>query len=432
MNRPPPEPSKSPRFFYGWVIVAMVAAASFSISTESFPVLSVLMKPITTDLEWSRSTFVAPISIGGILGGGIALFAGPLVDRYGSRWALVISFGMLGASFVLMAAMSQLWHLYALQLMARMTTTGVASVAMAVIIPNWFIVQRGKALSISSLGHHFGATVIPAMVQVLSSIWGWRAATAGAGLLIWAVSTVPIAIFMRSRPEDMGLVPDGAPIEDLRTGPSTQGRRRPEHADVSVTLRDASRTPAFYLILAATTLWWFARTGVALNAIPYFTDEGIGQGVAVTVIVVHSGVSMVGALAAGFLRDHMNIRVVMAADFLLTAAGFVLLLVAHTVPLAFLWAIFYGMAYGASVPLQRLIVADYFGRRHLGSIEGVIRAGNTIAQSAGPFTTALVFDLTDSYKLIFTVFIGVNLAAMGLIVLARPPVHRTLETTPAR
>ena len=431
MNRPSPQPPKRPRFFYGWTIVAVVAAGSFSVSTESFPVLSILMKPITADLDWSRSTFAAPISIGGMLGGVIAIFAGPLVDRYGSRWALVISFGMLGASFVLMSAMDQLWHLYALQFMARMTTTGVVSVAMAVIIPNWFIVKRGKALSISSLGHPVGATFIPAFVQGLTSIWGWRTAAAGAGLLIWAVSTIPTAMLLRRRPEDMGLLPDGAPTEDLRESSATQEPRRPEHADVSVTLRVASSSTAFYFIMAATTLWWFARTGVAFNAIPYFTDQGIGQEIAVTVIVVHSLVSMIGTLAAGYLRDRMSIRLVMAGDYVLVAASFGLLLLANTVPLAFLWAIVYGISQGASAPLQRLITADYFGRRHLGSIMGIMRAVNTLAQAAGPFVTALFFDLTDSYKLIFAVFIGVNLAAMGLIMLARPPVHPVLENTPA-
>jgi predicted MFS family arabinose efflux permease len=78
-----PPPKRKPRFFYGWIVVAVVAAGGFSASTESFPVLGVFLKPITDDLGWSRAAFTAPLSIGGLLGGALALFLGPLVDRYG-------------------------------------------------------------------------------------------------------------------------------------------------------------------------------------------------------------------------------------------------------------------------------------------------------------------------------------------------------------
>ena len=44
-----------------------------------------------------------------------------------------------------------------------------------------------------------------------------------------------------------------------------------------------------------------------------------------------------------------------------------------------------------------------------------------VAQAAGPLVAATFYDVTDSYRLIFTVFIFVNLAAVAAIVLARPP-----------
>ena len=74
-----------------------------------------------------------------------------------------------------------------------------------------------------------------------------------------------------------------------------------------------------------------------------------------------------------------------------------------------------------AVPLQRLMYADYFGRRHLGSIEGVVRAAQNIAQAAGPLVAALAFDATDSYRAIFTVFVLTNLGAAALVAAARSP-----------
>ena len=422
LSTPTPPKQRKPRFFYGWIIVAVVAAGGFSASTESYPVLGVFLKPITDDLGWSRAAFTAPLSIGGLLGAFLALLLGPLVDRYGSRWALTIAFALLGLSFVLMSLVGHLWQYTAIQIVARSMNTGVLSVAMAVIIPNWFLVKRGKAISLGAIGFPIGAAVMPLYVQGLISLGGWRAATIGAGILIWVVSLIPASLLLRRRPEDIGLLPDGAlPVEEAgpNARPTADLRSGPE--EPTIKLGSALRLPAFYYIQAAGSLWWFARTGVALHAIPYFTDQGLSSQVAVGALVVHSLFAVPGTFAAGYLRDRFSIRWVMSADYALTAAAFVLVLFADTPVLVMIWAVFYGFVQGAANPLQRLIFADYFGRRHLGSIEGVSRAVQNIAQAAGPLVVAAVYDSTNSYHVIFTIFIGMNLAAMVFIALARAP-----------
>jgi sugar phosphate permease len=189
----------------------------------------------------------------------------------------------------------------------------------------------------------------------------------------------------------------------------------------AITLNGALRIPSFYLILAAGSLWWFARTGLVLHAIPYLTDNGLSPAVAVSALVLHSIVAILGTFIAGFLRDRFSIRYIMAVNFALTALAFVIVLAVSTSWMAIAWAVLYGGVQGMANPLQRLIFADYFGRRHLGSIQGVSRAVQNVAQAAGPLVAATFYDVTDSYRLIFTVFIFVNLAAVAAIVLARPP-----------
>lgn len=413
---------RKPHFFYGWVIVAVVAAGGFSSSTESFPVLGVFLKPITEDLGWSRAAFTAPVSIGGLLGGVLALLIGPLVDRYGSRWALSIAFGLLGLSFVLMSIMGSLWEYYGIQIVARSMNTGVLAVATAVIIPNWFIAKRGKALSLGAIGFPIGAAVMPLFVQGLTSLWGWRTATVGAGILIWIISLIPASLLLKRSPEDIGLLPDGAEPPEQDDGTATPiADMRKGSEEPALSLRSAMRMPTFYFIQAAGSLWWFGRTGVILHTIPYFTDRGLSAEFAVTALVVHSLAAVPGTFLAGYLRDRFAIRWIITGDYALTAAAFVLLLAADTTFLVMVWAILYGVIHGAANPLQRLMFADYFGRRHLGSIEGVSRAIQNIAQAAGPLVAAAVYDSTNSYRLIFTVFIGVNLIATLFIAMARAP-----------
>ena len=42
---------------------------------------------------------------------------------------------------------------------------------------------------------------------------------------------------------------------------------------------------------------------------------------------------------------------------------------------------------------------------------------------------AIVFDATDSYRLIFSVFVFTNVAAVFLVLLARAPKHSLFATT---
>ena len=200
------EQPRKPRFFYGWVVVVVAALGSFSASTETFPVLSIFLKPITEEFGWSRTEFTGAISLGGLIGSGAALATGPFVDRFGPRWALTFAYTLIGATFVLMYFMSELWHLYALQIFARSMNTGVLSVASAVIVPNWFIAKRGKATALAGLGFPAGSSIMPLLIAFVAGWYSWREASLGAGVLILIVSAVPTALLLRRRPGGHGAV----------------------------------------------------------------------------------------------------------------------------------------------------------------------------------------------------------------------------------
>ena len=107
------------KIYYGWVIVGVIALSGFANSAETLPVISVFLKPITEEFGWNRSVFTGAITVGTLLGGFFSMATGPVIDRYGPRWVLVIGFAILGALLISMAAISTLWHLYTLQVLAR-------------------------------------------------------------------------------------------------------------------------------------------------------------------------------------------------------------------------------------------------------------------------------------------------------------------------
>lgn len=407
-------------FYYGWVIVAVVALANFSRSAETFPVLGVFLKPMTEEFGWSRSAFSGAMTIGTLLGGFVAVGVGPLIDRFGPRWTVAIGLLVVGGTLVLLAGITSLWQFYILEIIGRMVTMGIVGLAVQVIIPKWFISKRGRAVAFSGLGGRLGNTVTPLYVTALVTMGNWRLAAAIAGLVIWVTSVVPSIIFLRRRPEDMGLQPDGAdPNNDSKsTSTNSTNERRKE---VSLSLRSVSHLLSFYLLISAFAVSSFVATGLNLHMIPYFTDRGLDAGIAALVVAVWSASGAVGSLFFGLMAERYNIRLVMSTSFILSATGFIFLLFVDSSLLGIIWGGYVGMVHGGTFTLQMVIFADYYGRDSLGSIRGAIQPIQLGANAMGPLAAALAYDLTGSYFAIFSLFILLSLFSGLFVFLAKPP-----------
>ncbi len=415
---------RKPRFYYGWTIVIVVALAGFTQSAETYPVLGVFLKPMTEEFGWSRSVFTGAASIGTLLGGFLALVTGPLLDRYGPRWMLTIGFIILGGSLILMAGISALWQYYAVQIIGRVMLMGIVAMATQTIIPKWFVAKRGRAVALSGLGMRAGNTITPIYVQFLVSTWSWRVGTAVTGVVIWMVSLLPVAIFLRRRPEDMGLLPDGVTSEELEqnldTAPGT-GAHNPRQ-EVSLSVRQVVRLPSFYLLTAAFSLLSMVLPGTLLHLIPYLTDQGLSAGVAVAIVAVWSASGAIGGLTFGFLAERINVRLVLAGGILLMAGGFFILLIVDSPVLGFIWGFYSGLCGGGIFTLQQIVFADYYGRDSLGAIRGIFWPVQLVANSVGPIIAAIAYDTTGNYFLLFSVFGGLVIVSSLFIFLACPPV----------
>lgn len=414
-------PRKRKPFYYGWVVVAVVALAGFTQSAESFPVLGVFLKPITEEFEWSRTLYTGAMTIGTVLGGAIALGVGPFLDRFGGRWVLVASFAVLGLVWVLMAEIDALWQFYVLQVLARMLMIGVVGLAMGVIIPKWFVAKRGRAVALGGMGAKLGNAVTPLYIQYFIGLRDWRLAALVSGLLVWVVSLIPTAIFLRRQPEDLGLQPDGSDDDSApaqRSASATMERSRPE---VSMSLREVLQYPAFFLLTASVMLTSFAQPSLNLHTIPYLTDHGVGAGTAAAVLTVWAVFGGIGSLCLGFLVERYGIRPVMAVNQAVIAAGFVLLFLVDSSGSALVWGAYMGLVQGGNFFLQPVLFADYFGRESLGAIRGVVWLVQMLAHASGPLAASLAYDVLGDYVAILLVFGAFTLVGGVLIAFAQPP-----------
>ncbi|MDA1036288.1 MAG: MFS transporter, partial [Chloroflexi bacterium] len=242
----PPGASGKRRWFYGWTIVSVVSVVSFAGGVETNPVLGVFQDPITSEFGWSRAAFTLPVSIGTFAGGIAAVGLGPIMDRYGSRWVMAIAVIAMGAIFIGIGAMQNYWQHFALQMLGRTVVASTFFLIVGVVIPKWFVVKRGRAIGVAAFGQRIGHATFPIMIERIMAYSNWRVAAITLGVTVWVTALLPTLLFMRRRPEDMGLRPDGV-MPDLRRasdGTVTASYAAPRE-EISFNRRQALRTPAF-------------------------------------------------------------------------------------------------------------------------------------------------------------------------------------------
>ena len=417
---------QNPNFYYGWIIVVVVAIGGLVQTAEAYPVLGVLLKPMTEEFGWSRSTFAGALTVGTLFGGLIAIFVGPSLDRYGGRWIITIAFLIIGLALILMSRITTLWQFYILQTIARMMNMGVVILGLQVIIPKWFIYGRGRALAFSQLGMTLGNIGVPIYIQMTTATDGWRSASMILGFAVIIVSIPVFTIFLRRKPEDMGLLPDGVVYQEYterldKTVITEHEISSAKPFEISLSVREVVKLRSFYLLLAASGILMFVAPGMFLHLMSYLTDNGLSPRVSAMVMAVVSGSGAVGSIWFGTLADRHNPRFLLAAGLALMGLGYLLLIFSHSIGPAFAWAVYMGVVQGGVFTTIQVVWANYYGRESIGGIRGVVWPVQTTAAAIGPLISALMYDLYGGYAFVFALCALLSILGGLSVLVSKPP-----------
>ena len=414
------------KFFYGWTIVAVGflahIASAFSISST----LSVFLKPLSNDLGISRGVFSLIRSGEILIGAAAAPLVGTLIDRHGGRWLMAAGAIVSGAGFLLLGqARDFSQFLFFRWLLVSPGDALMGNMVVNVSISRWFVRMRGRALALAGMGHGLAKVGMPLLAASLIVHAGWRTAWVVFGLLTLGLVVGPAVLFMRRRPEDMGLLPDGrSHAQHENEAPANESeavrRSRSAIADVVWSRREALRTPAFWLIVTTFGVAHVGVSGLNLHVFAFVSDQGHPAMVAALVMSIIAFMQFSTPIVWGVLAERSDIGRLIMAKFLIQAAGISLAL---SVPGLFpLYAGFflYGIGMGATSILSEMIWANYFGRISLGKIRGMGLLLTHAFSAGGPPFFGFLFDSTQSYFLSFSIFIGLLIASAFLSSLLRP------------
>jgi len=408
------------RLYYGWYIAGLVFASNMAAAGLGSGTSGMFIKPMTQDLGWSRTFFATTVSVSMILASPLSLFIGPLIDRRGARLPMMVGGFLLGAGLIAMGFVESRWQFLLVRaLLVTLGLTALSQLAPSVAVANWFVKKRGRVMAITTMGLTTGFFIMTPVSAFLIEELGWRSAWTVLGLVAWALVLAPVALLMRRRPEDVGLLPDGESGDMKATGRPTV------RVETTWTRKEAMGTRTFWLAALALPIGAMTVDGILVHLFAYLTDMDFSTQTATLVVMALYAGALAVKIPIGFIAERVPVRYCTAAIFVLIGVGIALLPVAGgNKPALFVTAFLIGLGWGGQPPMQGLTWANYYGRMSQGRVQSVAQPVSAVLRPLGAVLAGYTYDRTGSYEGIFMVFVAIEVVAVVLALLALPPKKR--------
>jgi sugar phosphate permease len=384
----------SRKIHYGWIVVGVTCLALLTgAGVRSTP--GILMVPLEQEFHWSRATIALAVSINLILYGCIGPFAAAIMERFGVRRSVMFALLLVACGVASTSMMQYEWQLILMWGFLVGSGTGfLATVLAATVAARWFTARRGLVVGILSGGSASGQLLFLPVMANITAAYGWRATVIAIACVACAVLPM-IALFMRDRPSDVGLMPYGETGEVKPAAPVTGNAL----AMAFGTLREAARVRDFWL-LAGTYFACGASTNglIGTHFIPACIDNGFSEVAGATLLATIGIFNFIGTTSAGWLSDRFDNRVLLSIYYGLRGLSLLIL------PYSFvnfyilsLFAVFYGLDWFATVSPTVRLITNAFGREKAGMVYGWVFTAHQMGGASAAFFGGMLRESFGGY-----------------------------------
>jgi MFS family permease len=352
---------------------------------------SVFLVPLLEEFRWSRGVAAGAFSLSAVVQGLLSPVVGAIVDRVGPRRVILGGAVVLGLSGVLASRITTLWHLYLTT--GVLTAVGICAagwIATAALLAQWFASRQATMMGLAFSGMGVGVLTVGPLAQWLISTHGWRNAylVLGIGTLVFLVPLVWIGVRDAPRP------------------PPTQTTRRADTSGGDVGIRAALATRAFWALFFAYLCTPLAVFTIVTHQVAFAVDHGFPRMFVASIFGLTGFMSIVGRIVFGFAADRIGRALSATISYGCTAVGTLSLLTIEHAPTTialYVYALLFGLGFGARGPIITAIAAQLFPGRRFGAIYGFLSVGNGLGGAVGPWFAGALFDLTGSYRTPFLI-----------------------------
>lgn len=375
---------KSP--FHGWrIVAACMAFVTVSWSLGVFG-MGVYVHALTEGRGFSISTVSTAVTTAYIVSALLMVGVGRLIARRGPRFVVAVGVLAMTAGVAAMPYCQQPWQVYAAFLtlgvgMACLSTNTVGST-----LAPWFEQFQGRAMSTAMLGASIGGMTGTPLLMAGIRAWGFPA-TATVAAAVAVVVVLPLAAFvLKTRPQDIGQLPDGMPaMEQDQTAQAVRWN-----------LKEAIATRQFRSLVVAFGLGQMVQVGFLSHHVPIAVPVLGAQGAAIAVFSAALA-AFVGRLLLARYADQVDVRKVGSSVFLLAAVSLV-----GMAQLPGPWSLMatsvaYGLTVGNVTTLAPMIIRREFGAASFGVVFGLAASLYQLSMALGPTVYGVLRDAFGSY-----------------------------------
>ena len=422
------------RINYAWVILATGFTVLFFSSGSRFA-FGLLLKPMSEDLELSRSALSLAATCFMIVGAVSMPFVGRLVDSFSVRKVIAIAVVIASVGIGLMGVAQTQWQVILLYGIIFAIGNGGSSVGpIGVMISRWFERGRGTATSAAMSGNAIGQLIIITALASSLALIGWRNAYIALGVVNLLIVVPLVIAFAKSNPEPASSSVRPEPVEGQEPVDSpVRGEpvepRAPSSETTALPTRTIFASRQLWLLLVVYAVCGFQDFFVATHVVAFAQDEGLSAAFSGSLYAFMGLLGLFGVMSAGLLADRFSSTLPTALCFLARIACFGLIIVSQSTAAIVIFALLYGFTFLITAPLTVTFAGSMFGAPRLGMMSGIINMTHHIAGGLGALIGGIVFDARGSYDAAFVLMLALSVVATALTftirerLVARLPYH---------
>jgi MFS family permease len=384
----------------GWIAVTvtfftLMASAGY----RSAP--SVLIVPLEDAFGWSRSQIALAVSINVLLFGLVAPFAAALMERFTVRKVVMSALALVSLSATSTIFMTQPWHLWALWGIGVGVGAGSMALVFAATIANrWFVARKGIVVGALTAATASGQLIFLPLLSHFALTYGWKSVSltvGGAAALI-----IPfIFLFLKEKPELLGMTPYGAPSDWQPPAPNELSAGR-----IAIdTLKVSSKSRDFWILFGTFLVCGLSTNGlIGTHFIPAAHDHGMVETVAASLLALVGVFDVIGTIFSGWLTDRMDPRKLLFFYYGLRGLSLFLLpsiLFSTMHPSTLVFIIFYGLDWVATVPPTLMLCRMVMGNQRSAVVYGWVFVGHQIGASIAALGAAVLRVKLGDYAVAF-------------------------------
>ncbi len=397
---------------YRWLILAAGFLILFFSGGSRFA-FGLMLKPMSEDLDVSRSTLSLAVTMFMVVSAVAMPFVGRLVDRWSLRGTIAIGAGIAAAGLVLLGQVQNSWQVFIVYgLIYALGNSGTSIAPVVVMVSQWFTERRGVATSMAVSGNAIGQLFIVAALASLLVAIGWRSS-----FTILAIANVVVLL-----PLTLLVVRPGPPAPEPESAPPLAPGSEPPPQPLS--LQQALSSRPFLLLVGIYSICGFQDFFVATHIVAFAQDKGVGDVLAGNLLAWMGVMGLLGVLVAGVMADALGASRPTALCFVMRIGIFALILLFQGTPAILIFGLLYGFTFLITAPLTVVFLGNIYGPHRLGTLTGTVSMIHQITGGLGAFAGGWIYDLTGTYNIAFVLMLALSLAATALTLVVREPLLR--------